>query len=422
MSQTPDPFSSPEPFPNKKAWIIGAAVAALGLYGVWQATAGSLEPRALRAPVAFSPTDASPAPTDTDPLDQWVEWDASQGAIDRRIGGYRIEVSSSVDASGLFAARVRLTDSAGLVSEVTGEGTGYSAGARIAVSRLNPTDPVAQVLVSSFSGGAHCCVRLLVLESREGAWRTSDLGSWDGDSVALPTDLDGDGDREFQFRDQAFLYAFAPYADSWSPPVVEALVNGRVEDVSDAPGYRAVFTSDAAQTRTACLERSNGACASYVASSARAGHLDAAWAEMLDAYDQAADWDLPVACRIRTSAACPAGAELMFSTYPEALQWFLGEHGYAAKSYVAPLNASGPSFDCGASRTPSERAICQKPALGLLDRTLAVAYARAHALSRNRAALRTSQRAFHTARRDLADSVALTALYEARIGELLAVE
>lgn len=422
MSQTPDPFSSREPFPNKKVWIIGAAVGALGLYGVWQATARPVEPRAVRAPVVLSSAEASPVQTDTDPLDQWVEWDASQGAIDRRIGGYRIEVSSSLDASGLYAARVRLTDSAGLATELAGEGTAYSAGARIAVTRLNPADPVAQVLVSSFSGGAHCCVRLLVLETRDGSWRTSDLGSWDGDGVALPTDLDGDGDREFRFRDQAFLYAFAPYSDSWSPPVVKALINGRVEDVSSASGYRAVFTSDAAQTRTACLERSNGACASYVASSARAGRLDAAWTEMLGAFDQAADWDLPVACRVRTSATCPAGAELTFSTYPEALQWFLGEHGYAATSYVAPLDASGPSFDCGSARTPSERAICGTPALGMLDRTLAVAYARASALSRNRAALRTSQRAFQAARRDLADAAALTELYEIRIRELLAVE
>jgi len=422
MSQTPDPFSSPEPVPKRKIWIIAAAVAALGLYGVWQATSGPGEPRAVRTSIALSAPEASPAPADTDPLDQWVEWDASQGAIDRQIGGYRIEVSSSVDASGLYAARVRVTDSAGLVSEVAGEGTTYSAGAQVAVTRLNPADPVAQVLVSSFSGGAHCCVHLLILESRDGAWRTFDLGSWDGDTAPLPTDLDGDGDREFQFRDQAFLYAFAPYADSWSPPAIKALANGKVEDVSDASGYRAVFTRDAAQTRTACLERSNGACASYVASSARLGRLDAAWAEMLGAYDQAADWDLPVACRVRTAAACPVGAELTFSTYPEALQWFLGEHGYTVKSYVAPLNANGPSFDCGAARTPSERAICQTPALGLLDRTLAVSYARAHALSRNRPALRTSQRSFQTARRDLADSVSLTALYEARIGELLAVE
>jgi len=131
---------------------------------------------------------------------------------------------------------------------------------------------------------------------------------------------------------------------------------------------------------------------------------------------------LPTACRVRTQGECPVGAEMTFSTFPEALQWFLGEHGYISKVYVAPLNATGPSYDCGAARTPSERAICRSPELAVLDRTLAVAYTRATALSHDRTALRAAQGAFHETRRDQDDSVRLASLYETRIDELLAID
>lgn len=288
-----------------------------------------------------------------------------------------------------------VTDSAGATTEIVGAGTGYGANAAFAVTRLDASDIVSQVLVSTFTGGAHCCSVLTVVESRDGAWRTYDLGSWDGDTPAMPRDLDGDGVKEFRFVDQAFLYAFASYAESWAPPVIQNRVDGRIEDVSKASVYRPVFDKAAADSRIACLERSNGACAAYVASAARAGRLDGAWAEMLDAYDQASDWTLPTACRVRTSGSCPVGAEMTFSTFPEALQWFLGEHGYTRKVYIAPLDATGPSYDCGAARTVSERAICRSSDLAMLDRTLAVAYSRAMALARDRAALRATQRSFH---------------------------
>lgn len=365
---------------------------------------------------------AAAPPADTDPMDVWLDWDSSQGPMERRIGGYRIEVSSSLDAGGLHAPRIRLTDAAGAATEITGVGTGYGANAAVSVTRLDATDVVPQVLVSLFTGGAHCCSVVTVLESRNGQWRTYELGSWDGDTPAMPRDLDGDGVKEFRFADQAFLYTFASYAESWAPPVIQKIVDGRIQDVSKAATYRPVFEKAAADSRRACLESSNGACAAYVASAARAGRLDAAWAEMLNAYDQMSEWQLPTACRVRTPGSCPAGAEMTFSTFPEALQWFLGEQDYTAKVYVAPLNATGPSYDCGAARTVSERAICRSPDLAVLDRTLAVAYARATALSHDRAALRDTQRTFHQARRDEGDPVRLALLYEDRIDELLAID
>lgn len=421
MPDTPDPSSSSRPGRPAHLWIAGLALAALAAFGLGQVVGGPA-PRDRTQPLASPVAAATPVAPDTEPMDVWVDWDANQGAMEHRIGGYRIEVSSSLDADGLHVARIRLTDSGGATTEIVGAGAGYGANAAFAVTRLDASDTVSQVLVSTFTGGAHCCSVLTVVESRDGAWRTFDLGSWDGDTPAMPRDVDSDGVKEFRFVDQAFLYAFASYAESWAPPVIQKLVDGRIEDVSKASVYRPVFDQAAADGRIGCLERSNGACATYVASAARAGRLDGAWAEMLGAYDQASDWTLPTACRVRTSGSCPAGAEMTFSTFPEALQWFLGEQGYTGKVYIAPLNATGPSYDCGAARTVSERSICRLPNLAMLDRTLAVAYARAMALARDRAALRATQRSFHQARRDEGDPVRLAALYEDRIEELLAID
>lgn len=53
---------------------------------------------------------------------------------------------------------------------------------------------------------------------------------------------------------------------------------------------------------------------------------------------------------------------------------------------------------------------------------LAIAYTRASALSRDRQALRASQRAYISARNDLADPAVLSALYQSRVELLLAVD
>ncbi len=284
--------------------------------------------------------------------------------------------------------------------------------------QLDVRSPDRQLLFASFSGGAHCCTSLTMLERAASAWRRTDLGEWDGETPALPNDIDGDGRKEFVFRDQSFLYTFDSYAGSWAPPIVMTVAGGRMRDVSDQARFRPVYQRELADARKACAEQSNGACAGYVALAARAGQLDEAWAFMLRSYDQQADWTYPTACRVRTAGACPAGAEQAFATFPESLQWFLGEQGYTTSSYVEPLNARGPSFSCGGARKASERAICASDALASLDRLMARAYTRGMALTPDRPALRASQRAFLEARDQGGDSKKLEALYNARIREL----
>lgn len=371
---TEEPESPPDAAPatNFGRWACALiAAAAIGAW-LWSMIDGPV-PRTAPGPLLAVQEPTPERPADTDAMNAWVSWRSDQGTTDRRIDGYRIKVSSTLTADALVAPRFLLTDASATMTEVVGVGAGYIARAEFAVVKLDPDDTSSQVLISAFSGGAHCCSDLTMHESRNGQWRSVELGSWDGDTPSMPADLDGDGIKEFQFVDQAFLYAFASYADSWAPPLIHKVVNGQVEDVSTSPAFRAVFEAALIESREACLERSNGACAAYVAAAARIGRLDTAWEDMLGAYDQASEWTLPTACRVRTAGECPVGADLIFSTYPEALQWFLGEHGYTDKTYVEPLTASGPSFSCGSTRSASDRAICQAPNLAILDRTLAVA-------------------------------------------------
>src|SRR5262245_26187531 len=43
---------------------------------------------------------------------------------------------------------------------------------RIGVGKVDPASPVSQVVMTSFTGGAHCCTDVVVLEVLNGRWRT----------------------------------------------------------------------------------------------------------------------------------------------------------------------------------------------------------------------------------------------------------
>lgn len=398
--------------------LIGIAVLVLGAVGIAilvpRMKATGTEPTA--APVALTAAPGAPVLEDTAPQNEWVNWEVGK-ATTYRVGGFDLSFSAVVQDE-LNVAKLRVAAADGLLTELTGNGLSWPAQADFAVIQLDARSSDRQLLFASFSGGAHCCTSLTMLERASGTWRQTDLGQWDGETPALPSDIDGDGRKEFVFRDQSFLYTFDSYAGSWAPPIVMSVADGRMTDVSDQARFRLVYRRELADARKACAEQSNGACAGYVALAARSGQLDEAWAFMLRSYDQQADWTYPTACRVRTAAACPAGAEQAFATFPESLQWFLGERGYTPASYVEPLNTRGPSFSCGAARKASERAICANDALASWDRLMARAYTRAMALTPDRPALRASQRAFLESRDQGGDPVKLEALYNARVREL----
>lgn len=399
-------------------WLLGLAV--LGVVVAVAVGGENTRSRSLSSPPSAADPIASPLP-DTNIEGQWIEWKGDDLAQTFRVGGYSLTVSPMIDSEALPAAQLKIIAPDGAVLDHQTSGASW-ANLTFMVVQMDAADPTRQLIVADYSGGAHCCTEVTVFERRDGRWSRSELGSWDGDVPATPKDLDNDGRKEMVFVDQAFLYAFASYAESAAPPVIKQVHQGTITTLSAERAFRPTYAAYLEEVRPDCLAGSNGACAAFVATAARLGQLDAAWAVMLGAYDQASDWDLPKACRIRTKDACPPEAELTFATYPEALQWFLGKNGYASPTYIEPLNAAGPSFECGAARTAGEQSVCTLPALAIQDRMLAMAYTRASALSKDRQALRASQRAFLAARNDLEDPAALAALYQIRIELLLALD
>lgn len=194
------------------------------------------------------------------------------------------------------------------------------------------------VFFQSFSGGAHCCTNMQLIERGDGAARVVNLGDWNGGYIdELPRDLDGDGALDLVLSDDRFLYAFSSYAGSMPPPRIMSVIDGRAVDVSHRPAFRSFFETAMAEARRECAGRdaddeANGPCAAYVASAARLGRFDEAWAVMLREYDQAANWPWPSQCRVATvDHQCPAGQEIEHDNFPDALRAHLIETGYIAR-------------------------------------------------------------------------------------------
>jgi len=199
----------------------------------------------------------------------------------------------------------------------------------VQIAELDPSNHYPEVVVSFFTGGAHCCSDTSVVTSSSdgAAWETVDVGEFDG-GPKLADDLDGDGVYEFGLRDNAFLYAFGCYACSEAPLQVLALKGGEVEDVSTEARFR---PAHAAWLREMIEfvpdDEPNGFLAGYVGEKIRLGEGKEAWDLMLKYYDHTSDWGLDICNReLNENGDCPGRAVKV--TFPEALERMLNESGY----------------------------------------------------------------------------------------------
>ncbi|MGI8840089.1 MAG: hypothetical protein ACR2F8_04810 [Caulobacteraceae bacterium] len=231
-----------------------------------------------------------------------------------------------------------------------------SASMSFGVGKFDTYSPIPQVVMTSFSGGAHCCLNIKLADFVNGAWKTLTVYESDTDQIDFPIDVDGDGLLDFVLSDDRFNYVFASHAGSWTPPLILNIVRGRVADVSKESRYRSLYETDFSKTKAACETGQfneggktypteiNGACAAYVADGTRLGRTQEAWSFMLAHYDHSngADGDpnpgfLPTKCFVAlVNFECPVGKEHTFATYPEALRWFLGDNGYLPPVEITP--------------------------------------------------------------------------------------
>ncbi len=190
----------------------------------------------------------------------------------------------------------------------------------ISLVEMDPANNTPEFFVSRFSGGAHCCAQIHILDLVAGQWRIIDGGGWNGDEI-VPEDADGDGEQEIVHGDDRFLYRYSCYACAAPPVRIFKLIQGALADVTLSPLYRPRDEKDLPNFQQGCANHDNGACASYVAVASRLGHRDEAWRFMLDHYDRKSDWGLKD-CALRDDRG-NCLAEIQYKSYPDALAGFL---------------------------------------------------------------------------------------------------
>jgi hypothetical protein len=181
-----------------------------------------------------------------------------------------------------------------------------------------------EVIVETFSGGAHCCTSAFIYTKRQGKFQVVETGPKDGGGVGYQ-DLDGDGTIELISKDQSFYYAFSAYAFSFPPSQIFSLKDGKLVDTTrNYPRYlRAEL-----QRMFAAIERLtredgqiNGVLAGYVAQKALLGEFDQGWQFMLARYDRKSDWGLVTYDQ--------QGKEVSrYRDFPTALRAHLRRYGY----------------------------------------------------------------------------------------------
>ncbi len=216
------------------------------------------------------------------------------------------------------------------VAELVPEAGGANYPATVSVVEFTIANDNPEVVLESYSGGAHCCVDVLAAFAEDTNWRVLSLGMFDGGG-GLIRDADGDGLFELVTPDNAFLYAFGCYACTTAPLRVLTIRGGRVVDLSAedrfVPIHRAHLARLEARAQSHGDFASNGFLAGWVASKIRIGEGADAWRRMLDVYDREDDWGLE-SCRTGEKLHECETADIVVRPFPVVLREFLIAGGY----------------------------------------------------------------------------------------------
>ncbi|MGJ3251010.1 MAG: hypothetical protein ACFE0J_07750 [Elainellaceae cyanobacterium] len=154
-----------------------------------------------------------------------------------------------------------------------------------------------EVIVETYTGGAHCCTSFTVYTWRDSQFEDIQLDMLDGGGGTF-RDLDEDGLQEFSTYDNAFLYAFSSYAGSYPPSVILTFQDGEFRDMTHT--YEQIVRSRAwsmFQTLESAESEGyevNGILAGYVAQKILLDEYESGWELMLARYDRASDWGLEI--------------------------------------------------------------------------------------------------------------------------------
>jgi hypothetical protein len=203
----------------------------------------------------------------------------------------------------------------------------------LGIYKLDPATDNPQILIRSYTGGAHCCMQTWIATRPSGGsdWQIVDAGARDGDGYAIE-DVDGDGFHELISIDDRFLYLFDNYASSYAPVVYNRLSGTKIIDASNERAFRDELERDLAYIEFDAKAdglrwKSNGFLAAWVASKIRMGQGEEGWTAMLENFDHANKTGLSECLATDDAGDCITFAENE-TGFPQKLAEFLQEAGY----------------------------------------------------------------------------------------------
>jgi hypothetical protein len=214
---------------------------------------------------------------------------------------------------------------------------GGSPAALIQIAEMDPSNPYPEVLLSPFTGGAHCCnqIQVLTSDSSGQGWREVTLGPFDGGESAA-TDPLRNGRLLIVDVDNRFLYRFDCYACSTAPARIWELQGYVFVDSTHRPEFKPLHRRNLQRMGEWFRQKSpgspNGFLAGYVATKALVGELYDGWDRMIQRYDSSSDWGLKDCKGEYDENGKCRGREVVYGSFPEALRAFLIDTGYIKPS------------------------------------------------------------------------------------------
>lgn len=225
-----------------------------------QADAKYLKLKDLDVKPATPNIEAGSGEEETEPASREIALGPLKAALSYRQEGTGDE-ASTIPVVTVFAGGRQ-------IAALEGEGTGMGdPPVSVQIAEIDPGNSSPEVVVSFYTGGAHCCSDTKVISaSKDGAsWKTIELGQFDGGPL-LASDVAGVGHPVFETRDNAFLYTFGCYACSTAPLKILTIEDGEVKTVSADPRFRPAQESYLKSMITEVPdEEVNGFLAGYVA-------------------------------------------------------------------------------------------------------------------------------------------------------------
>ena len=258
----------------------------------------------------------------------------SQGPLKVRLGIVKIRNREAPVAVGAIDGKQVFTLGAGADPAV-------ALGSHIRIVTLDKSTPLPQVVLSRYTGGAHCCAETFIATQSGGQWTTLKVPGRDGEEAFSYEDADGDGNVDLIGADNRFYYAFDSYAGSLAPTQIYNLRGGKLVEVTREERFRPYLRAELGRQEKDANEnpeswKANGFLAGWVAQKALLGEQADAWPRMLRNFDRESDWGTQ--CEFDEKKPKPAECSdprAKETIYPRKLRAFLVKNGYLAANDAA---------------------------------------------------------------------------------------